>query len=51
MPEVFVANLIKELGKKEVEKLRARIHNVDPVKDWKAIEEKFDAFKCQIGAN
>ena len=42
MPQAFAANLIKEPGKKEVEKLRARIHNVDPVKDWKAIEEKFD---------
>lgn len=43
MQEMFIARLIQEHGRSVVASMRARVYKVDPVKDWKAIREHFDA--------
>lgn len=48
MQEQFVANLISKYGAKTVNELRARVHKVDPVKDWKSLKDTYEEKKRKI---
>lgn len=48
MQEMFVANLISKYGPKTVNELRARIHKVDPVRNWKEVRKHFDDLAAKL---